>query len=327
MAASPLKGLLDKRNIALTRAKLRAWWEGVEYDEAAAVAAFEAANDAAPATEGADEQLFDALPYDMPARLTALAALWGEGRVRPGAMTADAAPLILLNVEEAGVLAVLSPGMQAPVATLAQQHSGKIQVFEWRDETLEALKHGMKSAGLDERVSISRIDLEAHVFTQAAFDGLISTDDFAYCGHPPHLAQQIMKALKPGACAVIDAYVGLPIAELNTAFASAFAEPQIRAHGDLLQVFKETGLALESDEDITESFLDLARAGFKGLGDRLTADTLNVGAAQELAWEAQAWRVRMKLMTQRRLERRRFVVRRPKEAPATPAPAPEAQNP
>jgi hypothetical protein len=328
MAALPLKGLFDKRNIALTRAKLRAWWDGDEFDEAAATAAFEAANDGDKPVEGADEHQFDAPPFELSARQAALAALWGDGRVRPGDDADDAATIGRLALSGEGLLAVLSPGLAAPVSAFAAKHAGKIQVFEWRDETLDALKHGVHAAELIERVSVARIDLEAHVFTPALFDGLISTDDFAYCGHPPHLAQQVMKALKPGAAAVIECYVGLPIAELTTAFASAFAEPQIRAHGDLLHVFKETGLVLEADDDLTEPFLERARTGFKGLGERLGSDALNVSAAQELAWEAQAWRVRMRLLGQRRLERRRFVVRRPAEGAAAAAPAAsEAQNP
>src|SRR5262249_4208879 len=138
MAASPLKVLFDKRKMALTRAKLRAWWEGEAYDEAAAVAAFEAeaANDSEKPIEGADDHLFDEPPYELPARLTALAALWGDGRVRPGDSSAEAAAVARLGIGVEGALALVSPGLAAPVATLAEKHVGKIQVFEWRDETL-----------------------------------------------------------------------------------------------------------------------------------------------------------------------------------------------
>jgi hypothetical protein len=319
MAALPLKDLFDKRKIALARAKFRAWWDGVEFDEAAALAVIEAANDSEKPTEGADEHLFDAPPFDLPPRLAALAALWGAGRVRPGEASNDALTPARAGLTPEGVLAVLSPGLAAPVVALAEKHPGKIQVFEWRDETFDALKHGVLAASLQERVSIARIDLEAHVFSPASFDGLLSTDDFVYCGHPPHFAQQVLKSLKPGACAVIECYAGLPCAEFATAFASAFAEPQIRAHGDLLHALKEAGFAIEADEHLTDEFLEMARGSFKSLGDRLTADALNVSAARELAWEAQAWRVRMKLLSQKRLERRRFVVRRPADG-ATPAP-------
>lgn len=315
--ASALKALFDKRKMALARARFHAWWEGEPFDEAAALAAIEAAanDDAKPEAGGADEELFDAPPFDMPPRLTALAALWGEGRVRPGDDASDGLEPARLGIAPDGVLAVLGPGLEATLAAIAGAHRGKIEVFEWRDETFEALKHGVAKAKLDERIGLARIDLEAHVFPLAFYDGLLSIDDFAYCGHPPHLALQVVKCLKPGAAAVVECYVGLPCAEYSTAFASSFAEPQIKAHGDLLQIFADAGLTLESDEDLTEEFLELARQGFKRLGDVLTKDAkLEVAAAQELAWEAQAWRMRMKLLAQRRLERRRFILRRPAEA-------------
>jgi len=321
--ALALKGLFDKRKVALARARFNAWWEGEEFEEAAAQAAIDAAaNDQTEPKGAAEDELFDALPFDMPPRLTALGAIWGEGRVRPGDAASENLEPGRLGIAPEGVLAVLSPGLEAPLAAIAGAHPGKIEAFEWRDETFDALKHGLAKAKLEERIGLARVDLEAHVFPHAFYDGLISVDDFAYCGHPPFLALQIVKTLKPGAAAVIECYVGLKCAEFPTAFASAFAEPQIRAHGDLLQVFNDAGLVVESDEDFTEEFLNLARGGFKRLGDVLTNNAkLDVGAMRELAWEAEAWRVRMKLLAQRRLERRRFILRRPAEA------APEAKPP
>ena len=322
--AVALKALFDKRRVALARARFHAWWEGEAFDEAAALAAIEAGanDDAKPETGGADDELFEAEPFDMPARLGALAALWGEGRVRPGDDASEKREPARRAIAPHGVLAVLGPGLEAPLVAIAGAHAGKIEVFEWREESFEALKHGVAKAKLSERIGLARIDLEAHVFPLAFYDGLVSIDDFAYCGHPPHLALQIVKCLKPGAAAVVECYVGLKCAEFPTAFASAFAEPQIRAHGDLLQIFSDAGLSLEFDEDLTEEFLGLAREGFKRLSEALTSEAkLDVAAAQELAWEAQAWRVRMKLLAQRRLERRRFILRRPADT-ATPAKPP-----
>ncbi len=320
------KALFDKKGLALTRAKLRAWWDGAAFDEDAAVAEIEAKLAAEPpANDGASEdELFDELPYDMPPRLQALAVIWGEDRVRPGDATADKLEPARIGLGPEGLLAVLGPGLAGPMAAVAAVHPGKIEVFEWREETFDALKHGLKKAKLDERVSASRIDLEAYVFTPASYDGLLSIDDFAYCGYPPHLAQQIMKCLKPGACAVVECYVGLKSPELATAFASSFAEPQIRAHGDMLQFFVDAGLTLEADEDMTEDFLFTARAAFKQLVEKLAAKGgLEVSIARELAWEAEAWRMRLQLLATRRLERRRFVLRKPADAQAenTNAPA------
>lgn len=320
--AVALKSLFDKRQLALTRARLRAWWEGEELDEAAVAAALEAeaANDA-----DADAELFDEPEYEPPPRLVALAALWGENRIRPGDATADKLEPARMGLAPDGVLAVLGLGHVGPLAAVAAAHPGRIDLFEWREETLEALTCGVRKAKLDKRVSVTRIDLEAHVFTPGAYDGLLSVDDFAYCSYPPHLAQQIMKCLKPGACAVVESYVGLRAAELATAFASSFAEPHIRAHGDLLQFFVDAGLVVEADEDLTEEFLDAARQSFKQLGERLTqAGNLEPAAARELAWEAEAWRMRLKLLAQRRLERRRFILRRPAEDQAGNENAPAA---
>ncbi len=323
--AAALNALFDKRRLALTRARLRAWWEGDAFDETAAMAEIEArlaaANDHGDADDDDDDDLFDGPAYDPPPRLVALAALWGEDRIRPGDSTADKLEPARIGLARDGVLAVLGPGHVGPLAAVAAAHPGRIDVFEWREETFPALSHGIAKARLDKRVTAARVDLEAHVFKANHYDGLLSTDDFAYCSYPPHLAQQIMTCLKPGARAVIEAYVGLRAAELATAFASSFAEPHIRAHGDLLQFFLDAGLVLEADEDVTEDFLDTARQGFRSLGEKLTdAGALDVAAARELAWEAEAWRMRLKLLAQRRLERRRFILRKPAEDAAAPAP-------
>jgi hypothetical protein len=311
--AAALKALFDKRRLALTRARLAAWWEGDVFDEAAAMAEIEArlaaANDAS-----AEDALFEPPAFAPPPRLVALAALWGEGRIRPGDSTADKLEPARMGLAPDGVLAVLGPGHVAPVIAVAAVHPGRIEVFEWREETFEALQHGIAAAKLEGRVAAARIDLEAHPLTPNRYDGLLSTDDFAYCSYPPHLAQRIMKCLKPGVCAVVESYVGLRAEELATAFASSFAEPHIRAHGDLLQFFRDTGLLVETDEDLTEEFLDTARQSFKALGDKLAGEgALDVAAARELAWEAEAWRMRLRLLAQRRLERRRFILRRPAE--------------
>lgn len=306
-----LNDLFDKRRLALARARLSAWWEGEIFDEDAAMAEIEArfaaANDIAD-----DEALFEPLAYTPPPRLIALATLWGRQRIRPAG--ADAFHPAQIALAGDGVLAALGPGGFAPLAALAAAHPGAIEAFEWREETFAALEHGIAKAKLGDRLNAARIDLDAHVFPADRYDGLISTDDFAYCSHPPHLAQQIAKCLKPGACAVVESYVGPRGEDFATAFASSFAEPCIQAHGDLVQIFRDAGLAVDADEDITERFLDGARQCFKALGDQLTGEsTLDVAAVRELAFEAEAWRPRLRLMSQRRLERRRFALCRNRE--------------
>ncbi len=302
-----LNALFDKRRLALTRARLSAWWEGEVFNEDAAMAEIEARFGAAN-----DDALFEAPVYAQPPRLVALAALWGADRIRPGDATADRLEPLRIGLGPDGVLAVLGPGHLGPIVAVAAAHPGRIDVFDWREETFEAIKHGVAKAKFAGRVSAARIDLEAHVFPANHYNGVLSIDDFAYCSYPPHLAQQIMRCLKPRACAVVESYVGLRAAELATAFASSFAEPHIRSRGDLLQCFRDAGLFVEADDDLTEEFLATARQCFKALGDKLAGEgALDVAAARELAWEAEAWRMRLRLLAQRRLERRRFILRKP----------------
>ncbi len=325
--AAALKALFDKRRLALTRARLRAWWEGEDFDEEAALAAVEASLANSNEPQDVSDALFDEPPFEYPPRLSALSLMWGEGRVRPGDDAADKLEPARIGIAPEGVLAFLSPGLVGPVAAIASAHPGKIDVFEWREESFEALQYGIRKAKLEDRVSAARIDLEAHVWQAAQYDGFLSIDDIAYVGFPPHLAHQMIKMLKPGACGVIEAYVGFKSAELATAFASSFAEPQIRAHGDVLKYLQDVGFTIEADEDLTEEFLDHAKAGFKRLGAALTdAAKIEVPVAQELAWEAEAWRTRMKLLATRRLERRRFIVRRPAEGPDAVVDQPPAEN-
>lgn len=325
MAAAAAKSLFDKRKIALAKARFHAWWEGEHFDEEAALAALDvetAANE--NADEGVEKVLFE---FEVPPRLAALQLLWGEGRIRPGDEAADGLQVARLGLAPNGVLALLGPGLVGPLGAVAAKHRGRIDVFEWREEALATLKHQIGASGFTDRISVARIDLEAHVLAPNTYDGLFSTDDFAYASYQPHLAQQIMKSLKPGATAVIEAYVGFKAAEFATAFASCFAEPQIRPHGDLLKVLSDTGLVVESDEDITDEFLAIARTGFLGLGQKLAdATKLSVAAARELAWEAEAWKTRLRLLAQCRLQRRRIVVRKPVEDVAPPPETPPVEE-
>src|SRR5437868_6545809 len=104
--AAALKALFDKRRMALTKARLRAWWDGDDFDEEAAIASI----DAAVASGDADDALFDAPEIEIPARLTALGRLWGEGRIRPGDDTLEVLEPARIGLAPDGVFAVLGPG-------------------------------------------------------------------------------------------------------------------------------------------------------------------------------------------------------------------------
>ncbi len=306
--ASPLANLLDKRKLAETRARFKAWWDGAEFDPASV----EAANESGEPEMASEADLFNEPERDLPPRLAALTRLWGAGRILPGDDTADALAPAQLGAPEDGRIAILGPGLAGPVQAFAGAHPGPIDAHEWRDETYELLGFFTRRAKLGERVTTARIDLETLTFEPEKFDGVWSLDEFSFVDEPTRLAHQIAKALKPDRCVLVECYAGLPSSDIAPAFASAFAEPHIRAAGDIAHFLMESGLKIEAQDDLTEEHIASVREAFRGLESGLReGGGLDVAAARELAWEAEAWRARLKLLAAGRLERRRIVARRP----------------
>jgi len=299
--------LFDKRKLGITRARFKAWWDGAEFDPATVPEEAVAANESSP-----DDELFDVPEVPRAPRLQALSLLWGDERILPGDDTADRLAPAQLGVAADGAIAVIGPGLASPVAALAAAHEGQIVAFEWRDETNEALLHGLKRAKLGERVSATRIDLETHPFEADKFDGVWSLDEFSYADEPTRFAHHLAKTVKPDRCVLVEFYAGLPSPDIAPAFASSFAEPHIRAAGDVAHFLIESGLKIEAQDDLTEEHLDCAKQAFKRLEARLKeAGGVDTAIARELAWETEAWRARLKMLATKRLERRRIVARKP----------------
>lgn len=298
---------LDKRGMALARARFQAWWSGAAFDEAAAMAAIAAtAND-----EGVDADLFAAASTPEDPRLDALQRIWGSGRVGPGAAAVETLYPARLTLSASGTLGLFGPGLSGPVTAIAEAHLGDIRVFEWREETQDALRRGVTLAQLDKRVTVSAVDLETFSAPAEAFDGLVSFDDFSHADNAARLAQQFTRALKPKAMAVIETYCGVTGSDIAAGFAAAFCEPQIRAGAALAALLEDAGLRIDADDDVTDAHIEAAKAGFRRLAETLKdTPALSPGAGRELAWESEAWRARIRLLASRRLERRCFTVTR-----------------
>lgn len=317
MAASPLAVLFDKRARALSTARFKAWWNGQNFDETAfeaeIAAAMEAtANDAVAGKAGGaptgEADLFDPEPDP---RITALELVWGDARLTPGDDTMEELAAARVATPDEGLFAVSGVGLAAPVLAVAQGFPGRIAVFEWRAETRAALTARLKAAGLAERAPVKAFDLETGHYGDDTLDGLLSVDDFTFCENPARLAVQIARSLKPGCGAVIEAYTATPGPDLAPAFASAFAEPQLHSTAKVGELLFEAGLRIEEEEDLTALHVEWARAGFQRLKTSLDGVKLKPRGLQELAWEMETWRARLRLLDARRMERRGWrVIRR-----------------
>ncbi len=289
----------QKRSLAA--AKLRAWWEGEAFDAGAYLAA-QAAEPESPPIPDVCADLFDA-PRDE--RLEALQILWGEGRIFPP-LTGENDALVRLALPQEAHVALLGPGLYGVVPPFLMVNS--VKVLEWRSETCAAVTHG---AAQNENVSVEPFDLDVTTLPAETFDGVVSFDEFSYAAAPGRLGLQIARTLKPGATAVIETYTGGPDPAFVSAFASAFAEPQIHQHGVIAHALTEAGLDIETDEDVTAAHVQAARAAFAAFSEKAQSlGALPPRQAQELSWETQTWQTRLKLLIHGRLQRRQFQVKR-----------------
>lgn len=319
IAIPPPAALMDKRQMALVQARFRAWWNGDTFDAEAASAAVETelaakaeAVKAKKASDAAsDDDLFAAPATPDAERLAALQRIWGRGRLMPGEAGGESLLVARLGLPATARLGVFGPGLGAPISGLAEAHLGPIQVYEWRDEAKAALQAAVSAHKAAKRITLAHIDLEVFAAPSEKLDGLVSFDEFTYVDNAARLAQTFAKSVAVKGVAAVECYCALPGGEIATAFASAFAEPHLRASGDIGELLQEAGFRVDGADDVTEEHLALSREGFRRLGEALKeVGELSPHQARELAWEAQAWRDRVRLLGAKRIERRLFTLTR-----------------
>lgn len=283
------------------RAKLHAWWEGVDVpgEETFELAVLE-------------EQ--EEPPPELTPRFTALYRLWGGWRANPQEAGRDAAMLDALDLSPADPICVLGPGGIAPIKDLLALRAGAIEAFEWRDEGYSALRsYASQIPGRPVPVHPLKLDGAG---MKGRFAGLLSYDELGYTPALERFIAATLEPLRVGAAAVFEGYCTEdPLLETGSAFATAFAVPVLRSSEDVRLAFELLGAKVESVEDRTQAHILAVRAAFQNFSERTQAglQPLQPGVARELAWEAESWRVRLMLLSAGKLKRMRFVVRKPHE--------------
>jgi hypothetical protein len=299
-----LKTLIDPQKVALARARFHAWWEGETFDRAAI---------AADKQEQPPPEATLPEPAAEP-RLTALEILWGKGRVTPGEEHDDRLQPARIGLPATGLLAVLGPGLEAPILAAAEAHPGDFIAYEWREEAQGHLAYRLANGPVSTRAKAQAMDFDLFAAPAEAWDGAWSLDEFSFAPNPSRLALQLFKGLKPGTVAVVEAYVSDGRRPLGSAFASAFAEPQVMEAAELARVLTASGFGLDEEEDLTADHLRAGKEGFRRLEQALAAAAaqgLEAGVAREIAWEAESWAHRMAALSAAHLQRRRYVARKP----------------
>jgi SAM-dependent methyltransferase len=259
-----------------------------------------------------ERDLFDAAPLEPETpRIAALMQVWGTGRTGPGDDHEDLSAYELLGAPSAAPLAVLGPGGISPIKAIGKSHRGPVQIFEWRDEALGSVR--AQAARLDwaERANVRGFELDSFLPQADAFAGVLSFDELSYCARPGRFCQQLARMLTPAGSAVVITYCRRGMPDLRAAFATAFGDPTIQDMATLEELFENAGLSVEAREDVTDAHLAQVRAGFRRLGGVIeTAAGLAPEITREIGWEAEAWRARVSLLSQRSLTRWRFILAR-----------------
>ena len=318
----PLAKLVDAEKAALLRARFLAWWEGEDFDpEAFARAQAEAAAaEASPkppsAKAPADEKdLFDPPRPQEPPRFEALGRIWGQGRVGPGIEEDERLHVARIGAPAGRAIAVIGPGSVTPVRSIARAHPGPITVYEWREEAASVLQAHVKRMETADRITVAPISLDSFAPPSGAFDGVISFDELSYVPSPEAYCRQLARMLSPNGVAALETYCSDGAQDLRTAFLTSFSEPQLSSVEQLIEVMFEAGLRVDSQDDTTEEHLRLVREAFRRLSSTLEgAQALPPLVAREVAWEAEAWRARVTLLSKRQIVRRQFVLSRRPDA-------------
>ena len=253
-------------------------------------AASEEATGNAPAVESSDAQAI---------RIQALETLWGEGRLAPGSGDLDNQLLdaVLEHAETPGPIGFIGAD-GALLSAFAARSDRLAIVAEWRAACVA------RTQTLAPQTVVSACDVDRPTcFGEKSLEGLVSIEAFAYADHKAGMVGRAHRALSDqGRWVFLDT-------TRNTnktppqAFASAWAEPQLATNDEIEELLRLAGFQSVQKVPASELVLNAARSGYAHLSSVLEAAASNglggrEGALflQELAWEAQSWRARIRAL-------------------------------
>ena len=232
-------------------------------------------------------------------RVQALETLWGEGRLAPGSARLDTQVLdaALQLTDKPGAVGFI--GVDAALLSAFGSRSARLAVVaEWRGGCVP------RTQALAPKAMVSATDVDRPTcFGDKALESMVSVEAFAYADHKAGLVGRVSRALSDAGRWVFLDTTRTTGKTPPEAFASAWAEPQLATADEIEDLLRLAGFRSVQKVAMTEQVLDAARAGYSRLSEVLekaARDGLggNEGALflQELAWEAQSWRSRIRAL-------------------------------
>jgi hypothetical protein len=316
-----------------------AWWNGRDYvppaeadaaPEAPAAAKPAAAKPAAPAPAPEPVPELPPAPIaELPAapaapsaavaldggeiRIRALETLWGEGRLSPGSFALDTRMIdaALELADRPGAVGFIGADASLLNAFAAQSDRKPIAT-EWRSACVSRLNELVANAA----VSVGEVD-RPRGFEDGSLPAVISVEAFAYSDHKSGLVGRVFRALDAGGRWVFLDTTRSTKKTPPQAFASAWAEPLLSTNDEIEELLQLAGFKTVRRISVADLVLSAAKQGYANLSQVVesAADTGLTGREgalflQELAWEAQSWRARMRAIEGGALEMNLWVADR-----------------
>ncbi|MEZ6028421.1 MAG: hypothetical protein R3C46_01615 [Hyphomonadaceae bacterium] len=299
--------------------RLSAWWNGRDYTPPEASEDGEAAAEAVAAKEAPAKQPEPEQPETKPVvvaaatpeaepgaaqtangasmRIRALETLWGEGRLAPGSFALDTHLLdaALELADQPGDIGFIGADGALLNAFAAQSERNAI-ASEWRSDCVGHVAEAAPKAS----VTGGEVD-RPRAFTEGAFPAVISIEAFAFADHKAGLVGRVHRALdEKGRWVFLDTTRKTNKTPAE-AFASAWAEPQLATDEEIEELLLLAGFKTVRKVPANDLVLAAAKQGYANLAQVLE-DASRQGLSgregalflQELAWEAQSWRARMR---------------------------------
>jgi hypothetical protein len=233
------------------------------------------------------------------ARIKALETLWGEGRLAPGSTAMDGMLLdaVLENADKLGGIGFIGSDA-ALLSAFAGRSDREAHVAEWRNGCDMRLRE-LAPKAVVEHCEIDR----PRGFERSALEGVISCEAFAFADHKIGLVGRVYRSLgETGRWVFLDTTRNTTKTPPE-AFASAWAEPLLSTADDIEEMLNLAGFGSVRRTPVTDQVLAAAREGYARL-EQVLEDAAAGGLPgregalflQELAWEAQSWRARMRAL-------------------------------
>lgn len=230
-------------------------------------------------------------------RIRALETLWGEGRFAPGSFSLDTAIIdaALELTNRAGDVGFIGADA-ALLNSFVAQSDRKPLATEWRAACMARIGQLVPSAS----VSACEVD-RPRGFADGAMPAIVSMEAFAYADHKAGLVSRVYRALDGQGRWVFVDTTRRTKKTPPQAFASAWTEPLLATSEEIEELLSLSGFKTVRRISVADQVMAAAKQGYSNLSqtiERAGASGLagREGALllQELAWEAQSWRARMR---------------------------------